>query len=136
MSEHDQSGTFADKSAAIANETLQKGKAAVDQSVQAFEQTYSAMIEQMRDYNLKMIDMLRRTPQGFSSLLANSRLQSHHLIFSNCGRHTPKSKRRCSTNRLRSLRRSERSSLAKAPRRSREASASLSRKPLDHSADA
>jgi predicted ATPase len=39
MSEHDQSRKFADKSAAIANETLQKGKAAVDQSVQAFEQT-------------------------------------------------------------------------------------------------
>ena len=49
MSEHDQSRKFADKSAAIANETLQNGKAAVDQSVQAFEQTYSAMIEQMRE---------------------------------------------------------------------------------------
>src|SRR6478736_5306630 len=57
MSEHDQSRKFADKSAAIANETLQRGKAAVDHSVQAFEQTYSAMIEQMRDYNLKMIDI-------------------------------------------------------------------------------
>jgi len=42
MSEHDQSRKFADKSAAIANETLQKGKAAVeDQSVQAFEQAYT-----------------------------------------------------------------------------------------------
>jgi Bacterial protein of unknown function (DUF924) len=48
--------------------------------------------------------------------------------------HTPKGKRRCSTNRSRSLRRSERNSLAKAPRRSREASARLSRQPLDHSA--
>jgi hypothetical protein len=64
MSEHDQSRKFADKSAAIANETLQKGKAAVDQSVQAFEQTYSAMIEQMRDYNLKMIDIAQANTGG------------------------------------------------------------------------
>jgi phasin len=64
MSEHDQSRKFADKSAAIANETLQKGKATVDQSVQAFEQTYSAMIEQMRDYNLKMIDIAQANTAG------------------------------------------------------------------------
>ena len=65
MSEHDQSRKFADKSAAIANETLQKGKAAVeDQSVQAFEQAYSAMIEQMRDYNLKMIDIAQANTAG------------------------------------------------------------------------
>ena len=57
MSEHDQSRKVADKGAAIANETLQKGKAAVEQSVQAFEQSYSAMVEKMRDYNLKMIDI-------------------------------------------------------------------------------
>ena len=63
MSEHDQSRKFADKSAAIANETLQKGKAAVDQSVQAFD-TYSAMIEQMRDYNLKMIDIAQANTAG------------------------------------------------------------------------
>ena len=73
MSEHDQSRKFADKSAAIANETLQKGKAAVDQSVQAFEQTYSAMIEQMRDYNLKMIDIAQANTAGVFGLLANSR---------------------------------------------------------------
>ena len=53
MSEHDQSRKFADKSAAIANETLQKGKAAVEQSVQAFEQSYSAMVEKMQGYNPK-----------------------------------------------------------------------------------
>ena len=64
MSEHDQSRKFADKSAATANETLQKGKAAVDQSVQAFEQTYSAMIEQMQGYNLKMIDMAEANTVG------------------------------------------------------------------------
>jgi hypothetical protein len=57
MSEHNQSRNVADKSTAIANETLQKGMAAAEQSAQAIEQGYSAMIEQMRDYNLKMIDI-------------------------------------------------------------------------------
>ena len=102
MSEHNQSRKFADKSAAIANETLQKGKAAVEQSVQAFEQSYSATVEKMRDYNLKMIDMAQANTVGVSSLLANSRPRSHRLISSNCGGHTPKSKPRCSTNRSRS----------------------------------
>ena len=64
MSEHDQSRKVADKGAAIANETLQKGKAAVEQSVQAFEQSYSAMVEKMRDYNLKMIDMAQANTIG------------------------------------------------------------------------
>ena len=64
MSEHDQSRKFADKSAAIANETLQKGKAAIEQSVQAFEQSYSAMIEKMQGYNLKMIDMAEANTIG------------------------------------------------------------------------
>ena len=64
MSEHDQSRKFADKSAAIANETLQKGKAAIEQSVQAFEQSYSAMIERMQGYNLKMIDMAEANTIG------------------------------------------------------------------------
>jgi len=57
MSEHDQSRKFTDKSAAIANETPQKGKAAVEQSAQAIEQSYSVTLEKMRDYNRKMIDM-------------------------------------------------------------------------------
>ena len=57
MREHDQSRKFTDKSAAIANETPQKGKAAVEQSAQAIEQSYSVTLEKMRDYNRKMIDM-------------------------------------------------------------------------------
>jgi phasin len=57
MSEHDQSRRFADKSAAIANETLQKGKVVAEQSVHAIEQSYSAAVEKMREYNFKMIDM-------------------------------------------------------------------------------
>jgi hypothetical protein len=64
MSEHDQSRKFADKSAAIANETLQKGKAALEQSTQAIEQSYSAMVGRMRDYNLKMMDKAQANTVG------------------------------------------------------------------------
>ncbi len=57
MSEHDQSSKFADKSAAFANETLEKSKTAAEQSVRTVEQSYLVTVENMRDYNLKMIDM-------------------------------------------------------------------------------
>ena len=55
MSEHDQSR----KVAAIANETLEKGKVASEQSVRAIEQSYSVMVENIRAFNVKMIDMAR-----------------------------------------------------------------------------
>ena len=61
MSEHNQSRKFADKSAAIANETL---LAAVEQSAQAIKQGYSATVEKMRDYNLKMIHMAQANTVG------------------------------------------------------------------------
>jgi phasin len=52
-----QSRKFADKSAAFANETVEKGKATAERSARAIEQSYSTAVENMRDYNLKMIDM-------------------------------------------------------------------------------
>ena len=64
MNEHDQSRKFADKSAAAANETLAKGKAAAEQSARAVEQSYSATVENMRDYHLKMIDMARANTEA------------------------------------------------------------------------
>ena len=64
MNEQDQGRKFTDKSAAIANEALAKGKAAAAQSAQAVEQSYSATVENMRDYNLKMIDMARANTEG------------------------------------------------------------------------
>ena len=64
MREHDQSRKFADKSAANCQQTLQKGKAAVEQSVQAFEQSYSAMVEKMQGYNLKMIEIAEENTIG------------------------------------------------------------------------
>ena len=57
MSEHNQSRKFADKSAVFANETVEKGKATAERSARAFEQSYSIAVENMRDYNLRMIDM-------------------------------------------------------------------------------
>ena len=61
MNEHEQGRKFADKSAAIANETLAKRKAA---AAQAVEQSYSATVENMRDYNLKMIGMAWVSTEG------------------------------------------------------------------------
>jgi phasin len=46
-----------DKSRKIANETLEKGKAAAEQTARSVEQSYTATVENMRDYSLKMIDM-------------------------------------------------------------------------------
>ena len=56
-SEHDQSRKFIDKSATLANETLEKGKAAVEQS-------YSAAVENVRDFNVKMIDAARANAEA------------------------------------------------------------------------
>ena len=68
MSEHDQSRKFADKSAAIASETLAKGKAAVEQSARAVEQSYSATVENVRDFNIKMIDMAQANAESVFEL--------------------------------------------------------------------
>jgi phasin len=60
MSEqHQKSKKFVDESAAIANEAVEKGKATAERSAQAFQQSYSTAVENMRNYNLKMIDMAR-----------------------------------------------------------------------------
>jgi len=80
MSEHEQSRKIADKSAAIANETLAKGKAAAEQSAQAVEQSYSATVENMRNYNLKMIDMAQANTEGvfeFARQLATAKAPSN-----------------------------------------------------------
>ncbi len=63
LSEHDQSKKFVDKSAAITNEALEKGKAAVEQS-------YAVAVENIRAFNVKMIDMARANAEaGFDFAL-------------------------------------------------------------------
>ena len=59
MSEHGQNRTFADKRAATANKTLEKGKATVEQSARAIEQSFSVTLENIRAFNAKMIEMAR-----------------------------------------------------------------------------
>jgi hypothetical protein len=67
MNEHEQSRR--DKSATTANETFAKGKAAVDQSVQAVEQSYSVTLGNMRAFNVKIIDMAANADAAFNFAL-------------------------------------------------------------------
>ena len=65
MSEHDQTRKFADKSAAIASETLEKGKAAAEQATRSVEQSYSITVQSnIRDFNVKMIDMAQANAEA------------------------------------------------------------------------
>jgi hypothetical protein len=57
MGEQDRSRKVADRNAAFANKTLEKGRATMEQSARAAEQSYSTAVENMRNYNLKMLDM-------------------------------------------------------------------------------
>src|SRR6202051_5391583 len=71
MTEHDQSKKFADKGAATAN----KAFATVEQSARAVEQSYSVSLENIRAFNLKMIDMARAKVEGglgFSQQIATA----------------------------------------------------------------
>jgi hypothetical protein len=85
MSEHDQSRKFADKSAASANDVLQ---AAVERSAQAIEQSHSATVERMRDYNQKMIEVAQaNTHYGlFAKVGSNPRPNSMPVAVSPCRR--------------------------------------------------
>jgi phasin len=64
MSEQQQSRKFADKGATIANEAVEKGKANAERSARAFSQSYSTAVENMRDYNLKIIDMTQANTEA------------------------------------------------------------------------
>jgi hypothetical protein len=52
MSEHEQTRKISDKSASIASETFEKGKAAI-------EQNQAVAVENIRAFNVRMIDMAR-----------------------------------------------------------------------------
>ncbi len=68
MSVSDQSGKIADKSAEIGNETLQNVKATAEQSARAAEQSYSATVEHMRDFSIKMIDLAQANTEAIFAL--------------------------------------------------------------------
>jgi phasin len=64
VTEHDQSKKFADKSTGTAN----KAFATVEQSARAVEQSYSVSLENIRAFNLKMIDMARANVEAVLDL--------------------------------------------------------------------
>jgi phasin family protein len=57
MTEHEQTRKFADKSASIASETFEKGKAAV-------EQNQAVAVENIRAFNVRIIDMARTNTEA------------------------------------------------------------------------
>jgi phasin len=48
---------FVDKSARMVRENLEKGVAAAEESAKGIEQGYSATVEGVRDFNVKLIEM-------------------------------------------------------------------------------
>jgi hypothetical protein len=66
--EHDQGRTFAEKSAATANKTLEKGKATMEQSTRAAEQGYLVTLENVRAFNVKIIDMAQANVEAVLEL--------------------------------------------------------------------
>jgi phasin len=57
LSEHDQNKKFADKGTAFANDTFEKGKAAI-------EQNYAGAVDNIRDLNVKMIAAARANTEA------------------------------------------------------------------------
>ncbi len=57
MSQYDQSKK------AVA-ETVEKGKAVAEQSVRSVEQSYSATVDNIREYNRRMIDMVQANSEA------------------------------------------------------------------------
>jgi phasin len=57
MTEYDEDRKFANKSAAMANETLERGKTAIEQSA-------GATMENIRALNVKIIDMARANAEA------------------------------------------------------------------------
>jgi phasin len=68
-----------DKGAAIASETLEKGKAAAEQATRAVQQSYSITVDNIRDFNIKMIDMAQANAEAvfeFARQLATAKQPS------------------------------------------------------------
>ena len=91
MTEHDQGKKLAEKSAATAN----KAFATVEQSARAVEQSYSASLENIRTFNLKMVDMARANVEELSIFRNKSRPRKRLRILSSFGRRMRTSNSRC-----------------------------------------
>ena len=53
----DQDKRFADKSARMTRESLERGVAAAEETARSIEQGYSAAAESIRDFNVRLIEM-------------------------------------------------------------------------------
>jgi len=101
--------------------------------VRAFEQSYSARVEKMRDYNLKMIDMAEANTIGvFEFARQLSTAKSSTDLVELWTAHTRK-QISVLNEQIDELTALGQKMAGKVPSRSREASARLPRKPLDHS---
>jgi len=79
MNEQDQSRKFADHGATIAKKTIENGKATMEQSVRAIEQSCSVATENIRAFNVKMIGMARANAEAvfeFSLQIATAKAPS------------------------------------------------------------
>jgi phasin len=72
-------GKHHNKSASIASEAVEKGKATAERSAQAFQQSYSVTVDNIRDFNVKMIDMAQANAEAvfeFARQLATAKQPS------------------------------------------------------------
>ena len=65
MAVSDQAKRFADKASGAARETVDKGEAVAEHSIQAAKDTLSISAESVRDLNLKMIEIARENTAAF-----------------------------------------------------------------------
>jgi phasin len=68
-----------DKGAVIASETLEKGKATAEQATRAVQQSYSITVDNIRNFNVKMIDMAQANAEAvfeFARQLATAKQPS------------------------------------------------------------
>ncbi len=61
-----------DKSRKIANETLEKGKAVTDQTARSVAQSYSVTVDNIRYFNVKMIDMAQANVEAVFEVARHS----------------------------------------------------------------
>jgi phasin len=68
MSDTDQGRTFADNAARSARDTLEKGQAAAEQTTRDVQQSYSTNVANIRDLNVKLINMAQANAEAVFDL--------------------------------------------------------------------
>jgi len=65
MSMDEQGKKIAEKSAGVARDAMKKGEMTAEQSVQAAQESYATAVDGVRQFNLKIIEMLRTNTESF-----------------------------------------------------------------------